>query len=279
MRTRFTLCLLVILGPAASIAGPPEILVSRQLREARGLEVGQIVRLATSPTGEGARPYRIAGDYEPVPNPFLLTEKRQEVRMHLPDLVELRNPDGDPIVAESVTRINVALADPADAAAFGRDLAAKMPGLVVTPAHEGGAEGDPFLVLERFHRAIAVITVVGSSAFLLALMVMRSDERREVAGILRLLGLSRGRILLEGFLEGLFIALAGAGFGVVLALAVEGAFNRFFQWYYDTALVFVEVSPGVVVRCLALALPLGMASGLFASWILLRREILALLRR
>jgi cell division protein FtsX len=92
-------------------------------------------------------------------------------------------------------------------------------------------------------------------------MVMRSEERRETAGILRLLGLTRGRILLEGFVEGLCIALAGAVFGVLLALGLEGAFNRFFQWHYDTALVFVAVSPGIV------------------AWTLLRREILALLRR
>jgi cell division protein FtsX len=110
-------------------------------------------------------------------------------------------------------------------------------------------------------------------------MVMRSDERRETAGILRLIGLSRPRILLEGFFEGLCIALAGAAFGVAVALAVQGAFNRFFQWYYDTALVFVAIGPGTIARCLLLAVPLGVLAGLVASWTLLRREILALLRR
>jgi cell division protein FtsX len=135
------------------------------------------------------------------------------------------------------------------------------------------------VVLERFHFAIAMITMIGSSAFLLALMVIRSEERRETAGILRLIGVPRKRILLEGFFEGLLIALAGTVFGVALALALEGVFNRFFQWYYDTALIFVAVRTTTILRCLAVALPLGIAAGLVASWVLLRREILALLRR
>ncbi len=270
-------CLAVCAEPAAERL--PEIAVSRRLLEARGLEVGQVVRLATTPDAAVARPFRIVAGYEPVPNPFILTENRFEVRLHLPDLIELRNPSGDPLVAETVSRINVELADPADAAAFERELTARVPGVEVAPAQRREEGGDPFLVLERFHLAIATITVVGSSAFLLALMVIRSEERRETAGILRLIGLPRRRILLEGFFEGLVIALAGAAFGVGVALALEGAFNRFFQWYYDTALIFVAVRPATVVRCLALAVPLGVVAGLVASWMLLRREILALLRR
>lgn len=286
MSIRRTHVLTLVLGAAllvpglAAVAVDPEILVSRQLMEARGLRIGQTVRLAVAPDGAESRSFRIAGSYEPQPNPFLLAATRYEARLHLPDLVELRNPESDPLVAESVTRVNVALRDPADAVAFGEDLATRLPGLSVRPAGASRGDGaDPFVVLERFHLAIAVITMVGSSAFLLALMVMRSDERREIAGILRLIGVGRRRILLAGFLEGLWIALAGAAFGVLLALALEGAFNRFFQAYYDTALVFVEVTPGIVLRCLLLALPLGLLAGLFASWTLLRREILALLRR
>lgn len=271
-----------LLAAVASVAAaeePQQILVSRQLMEALHLETGQVVRLATTPDGPLARPFRVAGSYEPIPNPFILAAKRHEVRLHLPDLIDLGNPERDPLAAEAVEQINVELADPADAAAFGRELTARLPGLLVSPAQRGEAGADPFLVLERFHAAIALITVIGSTAFLLALMVMRSDERRETAGILRLIGLSRPRILLEGFFEGLFIAVAGAVVGVLFALSIQGAFNRFFQWYYDTALVFVEVTPGIVLRCLVLAVPLGVAAGLFASWTLLRREILALLRR
>jgi hypothetical protein len=265
-------------APVASET-PPEILVSRQLLEAHGLRVGQLVRFSVSADGDGARPFRIAGSYEPLANPFILAEKRWEARFHLPDLIALRNPDGDPLLAETVTRLNIALGDPGAAAAFGDELTARLPGLSVRPtaAPQGGP--DPFVVLERFHLAIAVVTVVGSSAFLLALMVMRSEERRETAGILRLIGLSRPRILREGFAEGLLVALFGSVFGVLLALVLQTPFNRFFQWHYDTSLVFLRVTPGIIVRCIAIAVPLGVTAGLVASWTLLRRNILSLLRR
>jgi hypothetical protein len=79
--------------------------------------------------------------------------------------------------------------------------------------------------------------------------------------------------------EGLCVAFAGAVFGVLFAIAMEDVFNAFFQWHYDTALVFVHVTPGIAARCVALAVPLGVLAGLVASWTLLRRDIVALLRR
>ena len=66
---------------------------------------------------------------------------------------------------------------------------------------------------------------------------------------------------------------------MLLAAAGQYAFNRFFQWYYDTALVFVRITPELAWRCVALAVPLGVLAGVFASWGLLRREVLGLLRR
>ena len=123
------------------------------------------------------------------------------------------------------------------------------------------------------------MTLIGSTMFLLALMVMRVEERRETAGVLRLLGVPRWRVILNVFAEGVLIALVGVGFGVVLAVVSEGGFNRFFQWRYDTALVFVRITPAVVWRSVAFAVPLGILASLVASWTLLRRDILALVRR
>jgi putative ABC transport system permease protein len=135
------------------------------------------------------------------------------------------------------------------------------------------------VVIERFHLAIAIVTVIGSAVFLLALMVMLVDERRGTVGILRLIGFTRRRILLQVFAEGALIALAGAAFGILFALASQKIFNRFFQWRYDTALVFLRITPHVVIQSLVLAVPLGVAASLIASWTLLRRPLLALIRR
>ena len=154
-----------------------------------------------------------------------------------------------------------------------------MPGIFARPTARARDGSDPFAVLERFHLAVAIVTVLGSTAFLLALMVMRSEERRETVGIIRLIGVSQRFVLLVVLAEGLLIAAAGAVFGVLVALAAEGGVNRFFQWRYDTTLVFVRVTARIALQSVALAVPLGIVAGLVGSWTLLRRDIVTLVRR
>ena len=258
---------------------PPAILLSRQLMEAEGLAVGDLVRLSADPTGREPRSFRIVGRYEPTPDPMRIGTERLEARLHLPDLLALTADPADPLSTETVSAINIALDNPADTGAFALDLSAKVPGLIMqSTAREASAAG-PFVVIERFHLAIAIVTVIASTFFLLALMVMRAEERRETVGTLRLIGLTKGRVLLHVFAEGLLIATAGALFGILLSVTLQGAFNRFFQWRYDTALVFVRITPAVVWRSVALAVPLGILASVVASWTLLRRDILALVRR
>jgi hypothetical protein len=272
------LALLPLLALAlAAPAEPPEILVSRGLLRERGLSVGEVVMLSADPHGAGARPFRIAGAYEPTPDPSRFTAKRLEARLHLPDLLALTAGAGEADAADTVGAINIALKDAKDAEAFARELGARAPGVSVVRTAAG--DDEHFLIIERFHVAISVVTMIGSTAFLLALMVIRADERREIAGLLRLLGVRRRRILLQALLEGLCIAVAGAAFGVGFAALTQGAVNAFFQWRYDTGLIFVRVTPAIAARCVALALPLGVMAGLLASWTLLRRPVLDLLRR
>lgn len=269
--------------PAAAAAGdgvdePPPVLLTRQLAEARGLAPGDLVRLAAAADGSGARLFRLAGTYEPLPDPMKITRTRHEARLHLPELLELARPAGA-LPSETVQSLNVALHDASRIPDVRRELERRVPGLVVAPARPGETEDNPFVALERFHQAIALVTVLGGTAFLFALMVMRADERREIVGILRLIGMSRRRVLAGVLGEGLVIAVAGALFGVAFSVLTEGLFNRFFQWRYDTALVFVRVTPSIALRSIAVAVPLGIAAGLVASFSLLRRETVELLRR
>ena len=112
-----------------------------------------------------------------------------------------------------------------------------------------------------------------------ALMVLLADERREVLGALRLMGFTRRRVLVQVLFEGAAIAGTGAAFGVLLAAASQGAFNGYFQWRYDTALVFVRITPEIAWQSVAMALPLGVAANLVASWGLVRSDTLELMRR
>src|SRR5215813_14692109 len=74
---------------APAHAGPPSILVSRQLAERAHLSVGDVVTLGSDPAGTRRADFRIAGIYEPTPDPMRFTAARIEARMHLPDLADL----------------------------------------------------------------------------------------------------------------------------------------------------------------------------------------------
>jgi putative ABC transport system permease protein len=256
----------------------PSALVSRQAAELLGIAVGSVVQVAP-PDGSRPRDFQVAGVYEPTPDPSRLGNAIYAVRLHLPDLLELTQPPDAPKGAESVDAINVRLKPGTDARAFSRDVNARLPGVLARPSADAAGAAGPFRVLERFHLAIAIVTILASTVFLVALTVMLVDERRETVGILRLIGLPTSRVLVQVMIEGLLVAGAGSAFGLALALASERGINRFFQWRYDTALLFVHVTPSVALQCVAIALPLGVAATVTASWLLLRRNALRLARR
>ena len=262
--------------PSATV---PDILVSRQLMEREGLRVGDDVTLATDSKGGNPHIFRVAAQYEPTPDPMRLGAARLEVQMHLPDVIDLTSAPASPVDAETVDAVNIRLAASASPDDTARRLTTALPGALVAPIGNDSRRAAPFVVLERFHLAIAIVTVVASSVFLLALMLMLVEERRSTVAILRLIGFRRARILQHVLAEGVVIALAGAVFGIILSTLMEGGINRFFQWRYDTALVFVKITPGVAMRSIGVSVPLGIAAIFASSWSLLRSEALSLTRR
>ena len=266
-----------VLSATRLAADPPAILVSRQLAARARLAVGDVVTLAVDASGTRGRQFRVTGIYEPTPDPMRFTADRLEARLHLPDAIDITADPADPASREAVSAINIKLAD-AGAPQFASDLMARAPGVVVRPTARSATD-DPFVVLDRFHVAISVVTMVAGTAFLLALMVIRAEERRETVGILRLVGISRRTLLASVAVEGLVVAAIGAAFGIVLAYVSEGLVNRVFQARYDTALVFVRVTPSIALRAIVVAAPLGILAGIGASWTLLRREVLSIFHR
>jgi len=259
----------------ADTTAPEPILIARQLAQSEGLRVGQIVRLSPRSTGAGARAFRIEGIFEPTPDPARLGTLPRIVRMHLPHLLALTAEPGQRASAESVT---VGLKDPSEAAQFARDLTSRVPGVSARTTSDP-ADAGPFRVLQRFHLAIAIVTIIAATVFLLALTIMLVDERRATVGVLRLIGLPTNRILVQLFIEGVLIAGVGAAIGLVMAIGSENLINAFFQWRYDTAPLFVRIAFNVAARCVAIAVPLGVTATVVASWALLRRNGLALARR
>jgi len=264
-------------APVANTA-PAPILLSRQAAARAQVRVGDEVTLAADPAGRTGRTFRVVGIYEPTPDPMRFTAQRHEARLHLGDLASLMASSDEDQAIDSVDAINVRLVNPSDPRAFTEDVRTRVPGLDIRSTLRP-PDNDPFAVLDRFHLAISLVTVAGSTAFLLALMIIRAEERRETVGAMRLLGISRRTLLVEVALEGLLIAAAGALFGALLAFGAERIVNRVFQARYDTTLVFLRVTRSIALRSLALAVPLGVAAGIAASWTLLRRDILSLVGR
>jgi len=261
----------------AQEASLPTVLVSRQVAEELRITEGAVVQVAP-PEGSRARQFRVAAIYEPTPDPARLGATIREVRLHLPDLLDLTRDPKAFLGTDRVEAVNIALVDAGDARAFARDVNARLPGVLARTTVDA-AGGGPFRVLERFHLAIALVTIIAATVFLLALTIMLVDERRETVGVLRLIGLPTSRILAQLAVEGLFVAGAGAVVGLAMAAGSEQLINRFFQWRYDTALVFVHITPKVALQCVAIAVPLGVAATVVASWALLRRNALKLVRR
>jgi putative ABC transport system permease protein len=278
--TAFAVCWAALEGRSSRAAGSelPEVLVTRQLASRARLSVGDVVTFAVDPNGARGVPFRIAGIYEPIPDPMRFTAARLEARMHLPDLAMLTAAGNAAQDSESASAINIRLVNPADAEQLRLDIRSRVPAVAAAPTARA-PDNDPFAVLDRFHGAISIVTVLGGTAFLLALMVIRAEERREIIGLLRLIGISRRSLAAAVLLEGLLIAIIGAAFGIVIALAGQGIVNRVFQARYDTTLVFVRVTRAIALQSAAVALPLGVLAGLAASWTMLRRDILSLFRR
>ena len=67
-----------------------------------------------------------------------------------------------------------------------------------------------FSVVSRFHRAIALITIVASGVFLLCIMLLKVEERRMDAAVMRFVGVRRRTIFGALVLEAALIAVLGS---------------------------------------------------------------------
>jgi putative ABC transport system permease protein len=136
-----------------------------------------------------------------------------------------------------------------------------------------------FQVVNRFHRAIGVITILASAIFLLCIMLLKVEERRRDVAALRLLGVSRRTVLGAIVVEASLIALLGSGIGVAMGAGMAALVNWHYQGVYRTPLRFAIVTPGLLAFSLLLSLALGIAAGAIVGRRLVRTPPLALFGR
>jgi hypothetical protein len=77
-------------------AALPGVLISRQLAEDLGIQLGESIKLSAESTGGNPREFRVDGIYEPTPDPMRINASKHEARLHLPDLESLAADPKDP---------------------------------------------------------------------------------------------------------------------------------------------------------------------------------------
>jgi putative ABC transport system permease protein len=251
---------LLALGARVLAAQLPQVAVERQLARELDLSVGDTVRLG--PTPDSATALVIVGAvYEPRPDPAEIAKRERHLRMHLPDLARLL---GTP---DRVDRFGLGLAPEASPDTAAARLNRGAFGYRAYTSQAIASESSQtFTVVSRFHRAIAVITIVAGAVFLLCIMLLKVEERRLDAAVMRFVGMRRRTVFVALLLEAALIAAVGSAVGTGLAYAAGAATNTYYRHFFDTSLTFSLITPGIVLFSVVLALALGALAGALAAW-------------
>jgi putative ABC transport system permease protein len=256
------------LTPAA--AQVPEIAVERHLARELGLSISDTLRLGPTPDSV-ATLVRVAAVYEPRPDPAEIAKRERHLRMHVPDLASLLG------LPDRVDRLSIGLnpgiSSDSAVATLNRTAFGYRAYATTAIASESS---QTFLVVSRFHRAIAVITIVASAVFLLCIMLLKVEERRLDAAVMRFVGVRRRTIFGALLLEAAVVAAFGSILGTGLAYLAGAATNAYYGRFFDTRLVFSLITPELVLFSVALSLALGIAAGAVAAWRLVHTRPLVL---
>jgi putative ABC transport system permease protein len=254
-------------APAAQTQG---IAIERALAERFDLAVGDTVRLGASPDSL-QRLAVVSAIYEPRPDPAEISRQALRVRLHLPDLADLL---GAP---DRVDRFGIGLAPGVSADRAVAVLNRAAFGFRAHPSATIASESSQtFKVVSRFHRAIAVITIVASAVFLLCIMLLKVEERRMDAAVMRFVGVRRRTIFGALVLEAALIAVLGSALGAGLAFLAGALTNAYYRRFFDTELIFSLITPRIVLFSVCLSLLLGLAAGAVAAWRLVRTRPMVL---
>jgi putative ABC transport system permease protein len=265
------LAMLVSAGIAPSgLAQTIDLALERSTAERLGLAVGDTVRLGAAPDSL-IRLGVVRAIYQARPDPAEIARRALQVRLHLPDLAELL---GAP---DRVDRFGLGLAPGVSPDSAAAQLNRSAFGFRAYPTNEIASESSQtFQVVSRFHRAIAVITIVASAVFLLCIMLLKVEERRLDAAVMRFVGVRRRTIFGALLLEAAVLALAGSVLGIGIALAAGAITNAYYQRFFDTTLVFSVITPRIVGLGVGLSLVLGLVAGAIAAARLVRTRPMVL---
>jgi putative ABC transport system permease protein len=136
--------------------------------------------------------------------------------------------------------------------------------------------GLPITILGLF---VSVIMAVGSSFAAMNTMFAAVSRRAREIGTLRVLGFSRGSILLSFFAESVLLSALGGLIGCVLVLPLNGVTTGVgnFSTFAETSFNFT-VTPQIMIVGVGFAVLLGAIGGFFPAHSASKKEILTALR-
>ncbi len=243
-----------------------------------GLSVGDTVQLGAKP-GLPTERVVIAALYQRRADPAEVARREYRVRLHLDQLQSLLELD------DRVDRFAVATRGAgAGAGAVTDSTVARINHVAFGfRAHRSRdvavGSSRTFRVVERFHRAIGIITVVASAVFLLCLLLLSVEERKRDIAALRLMGISRTTVVRAIVIEAALVALLGSALGALIGWVASALVNSHYQAVYRTPLTFALLTPEIFAFATTLSLTLGIGAGALAAWRLVRTPPLALMGR
>jgi putative ABC transport system permease protein len=125
---------------------------------------------------------------------------------------------------------------------------------------------------------VAVIMAVGSAFAAMNTMYAAVARRSREIGTLRVLGFSKGSILLSFFLESVLLSGLGGVLGCLLVLPLNGITTGIGNSNFSETAFNFHVSGEIMLIGMAFAVVLGAAGGLFPASNAARKEILTALR-
>jgi putative ABC transport system permease protein len=133
--------------------------------------------------------------------------------------------------------------------------------------------------LQFFGMLVAVIMAIGSSFAAMNTMYAAVARRAMEIGTLRVLGFSRGSILLSFLIESLLLALIGGVLGCLLALPLNGVTTGIGSFVTFSEIAFnFHVNLSAMLTGISFALIVGALGGFFPARNAARKEILTALR-
>jgi putative ABC transport system permease protein len=272
-----SLCVPAIGRAQAASGAHPSIAIDERLADDARLRVGDRVVLSARPgaaaAGRGDTAV-IAAITKQGADPSEVARDDYRVRLHLNDLQRLTG-DADRVDRFAIRTVGGLATDSVRArindAAFGFHA--------YRSADVAVGTSRTFQVVSRFHRAIALITIVASGIFLLCILLLRVEERRRDIAALRLMGISRRSVVWSVVLEAALISLVGSALGTGLGWLGSVVINWHYRGVYRTPLAFALVTPHIVIVAVVLAIVLGVGAGYLAVTRLVRTPPLTLFGR